>query len=429
MKVEINKLPRSEIEINIIVPPDEWREFFDEASSELSRDLKIEGFRPGHAPSNLVEQRIGTNKIMERAADLCAKKCYVAAIMDSNNEAVGRPEITVTKLAKNNPFEFKARVAVMPEVKLPDYKKIARHMAKDKKEISVSDQELNKSLEWLQKSRTKYATVVREAQMGDRVEIDFEGECEGENLPELCSKNHPAVLGRGYFMPGFEEKLLGMKEGEEKQFSLAFGDDFEAKNLAGKIVDFRAKMNLVQEGQMPELDDEFAKGLGNFKDLDDLKENVRKGILAEKQEQERDRWRTRLIEEIAKKSEMEIPEVLIEGETHRMLDDLKNKIAEIGLTFEQYRERFKKTESQLHEEFEKVAKEKVRAFLTLREIAKEEKIEVPEEELTQELNLAKKHFESSEQAQNNIDTEQLKEYTKDGLKNRKVFELLENIES
>ncbi|MFH0852694.1 MAG: trigger factor [bacterium] len=426
MKVEITKLPKSEIELKVEVPSEEWQEFINEAAKELSRDLKIEGFRPGHAPSKMVEERIGLDKILEKATDLCVKKCYVEAILDDNIQAIGRPEISVTKIAKDNPFEFKARLAVLPEVKLPDYKKIARDAAKDKKEISISEEEINKSLEWLQRSRTKYSTVARPAQAGDRAEVDFEGECEGEKLPELCSKNHPAVLGRGYFMPGFEENLLGMKEGEEKQFSLLLREDFEPKRLAGKMIDFRAKMNLVQESKLPELNDAFAQGIGSFKDLAALQASVKDGVLAEKKEQERDRWRTKLIEEIAKKSNMEIPEIMVEGEVHRMLDELKAKISQVGLTYEQYLERFKKTEQILHEEFEKIAGEKVRAYLTLKEIAMQEKIEVSEEEVTKEVDQALRHFAGQEQAEKNIDLEQLKEYSKDVLKNRKVFEILEN---
>lgn len=162
MKIEIIKLPKSEIELKIEVPIEEWQEFLDEAAKELSRDLKIEGFRPGHAPLKLVEEKIGMAKILEEAAQHCAKKCYVRAILDNNIEAIGRPEISVTKVAKDNPFEFKARVAVMPEVELTDYLKIAKKKKpKNKEEIIVEDKEVEQSLEWLQKSRAKYITVKR----------------------------------------------------------------------------------------------------------------------------------------------------------------------------------------------------------------------------------------------------------------------------
>lgn len=426
MRAEITKLPKSEIELKIEVPTEEWQEFYDETIKELSRDLKIEGFRPGHAPQKMVEEKIGADHILEHAAEHCVRKCYVRAILDNNIEAIGKPEISVTKIAKDNPFEFKAKVAVMPEVELPDYKKITREILKEKEEINVSEEEISKSIDWLQKSRTKYVTVNRPAQEGDRIEIDFEGNCEGKKMDELCSKNHPAILDRGYFLPGFEQNLIGMAEGEEKSFNLAFPADFEHQHLAGKIADFKTKMNLVQEAQLPEINDSFAKGLGNFKDLEMLRQSVKDGLLIEKQNQEKERLRTKMIKEIAEKSSMEIPDILIESEAKRMNEDLEEKIKQIGLGYNQYLERFKKTEQGITKEIEQNARERVRAFLVLRGIARQEKIEVNQQEVDEETNKAMKHFEAVKQAEQKIDIEQLKEYTKDILKNEKVFQVLES---
>ncbi|MBI4708659.1 MAG: trigger factor [Candidatus Portnoybacteria bacterium] len=426
MKTEIAKLPKSEIELKIEVPTEEWQEFIDEAAQEFSRDLKIEGFRPGKAPFSLVEEKIGLAKILEEAAEHCVHKCYVRAIMDKNIIAIGKPEISVTKIAKDNPFEFRARVAVMPEVKSPDYKKIAKDFQKDKKEVKVEEEEIEKSISWLLKSRAKYSTVNRPAAAGDRVEIDFEGSCEGQKLAELASKNHPAILGQSQFIPGFEDNLIGMKEGEEKEFDILFPENFSHKHLAGKIVNFKAKMNLVQESEIPEFSDDFAKSLGNFENINSLKENIKEGLLMEKQMQEKDNWRAKVLDEIAKKSEMEIPDILIIGETQRMLDELKAKINQLGLDYSQYIEKIQKKESEIIEEFKPKAEQRVRAFLVLQEIAKQENISVSEEDLTSEVNKTLEHFKSPEHAQKNIDIEQLKVYTEGVLKNEKVFQLLEN---
>jgi trigger factor len=425
MKVEINKFPKSEIELKIEVPTDEWHEFIDEATRELSRDLKIEGFRPGHVPAKMAEEKIGADHILEHAAEHCVRKCYVRAIMDNNIEAVGRPEISVTKIAKDNPFEFKAKVAVIPEVKLPDYKKITQSFKKNIKEVSVSEEEIKKAIDWLLKSRAKYITVPRACAVGDRIEINFEGQCEGQILADLTSKNHPAILGRGYFMPEFEENILGMKEGEEKEFKVTFAVDFSHKPLAGKNVDFKAKMNLVQEIETSEFNDEFAQSVGNFKDACLLEASLRDGLLAEKKEQEKERWRGALIEKIAEYSEMEIPGVLIEAETGRMLDDLKSKVAQIGLEYEKYLEKFNKTEAELLKEFRQKAQQNVRNFLVLQEIAKQEKIEISDEELNEEVGKALAHFEASQPAEQQVDKEQFSRYTSDILKNEKVFKLLE----
>jgi trigger factor len=426
MKVDIKKLPKSEIEMNIIVAPEEWREFYDEAVRELSADLKIEGFRPGHVPAKMVEEKIGTDHILEHAAEHCVRKCYVRAVMNNNIEAVGRPEISVTKIAKDNPFEFRVKVAVLPEVKLPDYKKIAGSFKKDLKEVSVSEEETKKAIDWLVKSRAKYITVPRACRIGDRIEIDFEGQCEGQILADLTSKNHPAILGRGYFMPSFEENILGMKEGEEKEFKISFPADFSHKPLAGKQVDFKTRMNLVQETEVSEFNDEFAKSVGDFKDASALQSSIKDGLLSEKKEQEKERWRAALIEKIAASSQMEIPEVLIEAETARILDDLKAKVAQIGLEYEKYLEKFNKTEEGLLKEFRQKAQQNVRNFLVLQEIAKQEKIEVTEEELNDEVSKALAHFEATKQAEQQIDKEQFSRYTSDILKNEKVFQSLEN---
>ena len=426
MKVDIIKLPKSEIELKIEVPVQEWQEFFDEAAKELAREIKIDGFRPGNAPAKLVEERIGSAKILEHAAEYCVKKCYIRAIMENNIEAIGRPEISVTKVAKDNPFEFKAKVAVMPEIQLPDYKKIAQSMQKEKKDIKVIEEEIEKSVDWLAKSRTKYITVNRGAGEGDKVEIDFEGSCDGEKLQELVSKNHPAILGKGYLIPGFEQNIIGMKEGEEKEFDLLFSQDAPQKHLAGKIIKFKTRINLVQEAELPEINDSFAQSLGDFKDLSTLRQGIRDGLQTEKQNQEKDRWRTELVKKISQEVEMEIPEVLIEGELQTILNETKAKVAEMGLDFNQFLERLKKTEADLLKEYQPQAEERVRVFLILKEIAKKEEIEVQEKEIEEETNKILRHFENISQAKNNIDINQLKGYTESALKNEKVFQLLEN---
>jgi len=426
MKIEITKFPKSEIELKIEIPTEEWNEFIADAAAELSRDLKIEGFRPGHAPANLVEDRLGSARILEEAAEHCVQKTYSRALSNNEIQAIGKPEISVTKIAKDNPFEYKARVAMMPEVELADYKKIAADLVSGRKKVEVSEEEIKKAIDWLLKSRTKYSPVARPAQAGDRVEIDFAGECDGKKLPELCSQNHPAILGRGYFMPGFEENLLGMVENQEKSFDIIFPADFDDAKMAGKKVSFSVKMNLVQEGQMPEFSDEFVKGLGNFENAEVFKKSIKDGLMLEKQEQERERWRSELIEKIAAKSKMEMPEVLVEGEKNRIMEDLKNKIAPIGLTFEQYLDKFKKTEKELEKEFETNAIVRVKAFLVLQAMVKKENIEVSDQEIAEEVNHALLHYQNADQAGKNVDIEQLKAYTKDVLQNKKVFEKLEN---
>ncbi len=428
MKFELKNLSQSEIEILVELDPKEWGQFLDEAVKDLSRDVKIEGFRPGHAPRAILEQRIGVGKILEKAADLAVKKTYVELITENKIEAIGRPEIQVTKLAVGNPFEFKAKVAVMPKIKLPDWREIVKS-AKPKKqeEFNAEEKEVKDAIKWLQKSRTKYATVNRQAQKGDRVEVDFVAKKDGQIIEGGESKNHPIILGEGHFVPGFENNLFDMKESEEKKFSLIFPTEYQNKDLAGQMIEFEVKMNLVQESQVPELNDEFAKSIGAFTNFAALEKNIGEGIAEEKCLKAKDAWRILVLQAIIKKIEVDLPKILVDLELEKMVHELKDNIAQMGLDFEMYLKNIKKTEDELKKEWASKAKERVCAALTLQEIAQAEKIEVSDQEIENDINKILRQHPDIETVRAQIDMEQLKEYTRGRLRNEKVFELMESL--
>ena len=334
MKIDIKQLPKSEVEMIVELDPTEWGKFVSEATRELAREVKIEGFRPGMAPKEMVEQKIGQGHILEAAADLAVRRTYPKVLEEKNIDAIGRPEVQVLKVAVGNPFEFKIKTAVVPPIKLADYKKIAQQgKPKTKDQIKVEDKEIQEALNWLQKSRTKYATVVRPAQKGDRVEVDFVIKQEDKIIDNGESKNHPLLLGEEKFVPGFEDQLIGLKEGENKNFSLVIPADFITKDLSGKLLDFELKMNLVQEPQAPELNDELAKSLGKFDSLDALKANIQEGIAMEKENKEKEAWRAKVLQEIVKKSEVELPEILVQAEIAKMSEEFKENLMQMGLEY------------------------------------------------------------------------------------------------
>lgn len=428
MKTEIKQLPKSEIELLIELDPAEWGKFVDEAMRQLAREVKIEGFRPGNAPKEMVEQKIGQGHILEAAADLAVRKTYVKVLEEKNIDAIGRPEVHVLKVAIGNPFEFKIKTAVLPAIKLADYKKIAKaDKPKTKEQIKVEEKEIADSLEWLKKSRTKYATVVRAAQKGDRVEVDFIAKQDGQMIANGESKNHPLIIGEGKFVPGFEDQLIGLKENENKNFSLVFPEDFAQKDLAGKLIEFEVKMNLVQEPQMPELNDEFAKSLGKFDDLEALKTNIKEGMAVEKENKEKEIWRAKILQEIVKKSTMEMPDILVQAEVAKMGEEFKENLMQMGLEYQEYLKNIKKTEDEMKNAWLPKATERAQAGLILRTIAGQEKIEVSAQEAESEVNHIIKHYPDWDSVKEKIDMEQLTEYTKNRLKNEKVFAFLENL--
>jgi len=428
MKVDLKNLPKSQIEMLIELDSTEWGKFVDRAAKHLAEHVKIDGFRPGAAPKALVEQKVGMGKILEEAADLAVRKTYGDIVKEKDLEIIGYPEIQVLKVAEGNPFEFKVKAAMMPAVKLGDYQAaVKKEKIKDKSEIKVEEKEIDESLGWLQKSRTKFITVNRQAQKGDRVEVDFVAQKEGKTIDGGESKNHPVILGENKFVPGFEDNLIGMKENEEKKFSLVFPEKYHEPSLASQKIDFETKVKLVQEAQKPELNDEFAKSLGKFEDLPALKKSIQDGIAMEKQQREKEVWRAKILEGIVKDSQMDLPDVLVEGELEKMYRELEANVTQMGLTMEKYLENIKKTKEELLKEWREKAAERVKSALVLQEIARQEKIAVSDQEVEEETNKFLAHYPNIEAVRSQIDIPRVLDYTRGRLQNEKVFEFLEKI--
>ena len=424
--MEIKKLPKSQIEILLSVPAEELEKFLDMAAEELSQEIKIDGFRPGKAPRNIVEQKLGSEKVLAHGAEKAVKKIYIDSITKNKIEAIGEPKITITKIASGNDLEFKALISVMPEITLGNHRKDVKNIKKEK-EAKVSEKEVSAELENLARSRAKLITVKRPAQVGDRVEIDFEAQIEGKIIEGGASKNHPLTIGENYFIPGFEDNLIGMKEGEEKTFELPFPADYHKKELAGKPATFKVRVALVQQKELPKIDDEFAKSLGKFESLEKLKANLKEGMEAEKEKKNQEKWRTEAIEEIIKGSQMEIPEILLEGEMDKMMVEFEQNIAQMGMAMETYLANLKKSKKELQKDWLEPAAKRVKAALVLREIAEAENIEIESKEIEEEMNKVIAYYKNMGSLEKNIDMERLYNYTKGVLLNEKVFQLLENL--
>jgi trigger factor len=287
------------------------------------------------------------------------------------------------------------------------------------------------------KSRAKYIAVLRGAKEGDRLEIDFEVNMEGKPIENGASKNYPMVLGQSKFIKGFDDQLVGVEEGEEKKFSLVFPDDYHEKKLAGKPADFVVKVHSVQEQELPELNDEFAKSLGGFENLTALKESVEHGIKHEKMDKEKNDWRQNVLSKIAEKSKMEIPEILIENEADKMMSEIRANVESFGLPWEKYLgelsasemkgKKQEEIEAELRAKVFPQAGKRVREALVLRKIAEKEKIEATPQEVEEQISRFLQRYKNAEDAKNHVDTEELREYTYGVIKNDKVFQFLENL--
>jgi len=270
-------------------------------------------------------------------------------------------------------------------------------------------------------------TVMRPAQKDDNVEVDFEVLMGGVPIENGTSKKHNLVIGRGVFIPGFEEQVIGMSEGEEKEFELTFPENYHKKDLAGKPATFRVKMNLVQERKTPELTDEFAAGLGKFKDLADLKQNMREGMEHENEHKLKDEKRAAILDEIIKNAEADLPEILITEETHKMEHELEQQLSSMNMNLDEYLTQLKKTRADLEKDWQPQAEKRVMSALVLTEVAKMQEIAAESAEVEAEMNKTLQYYKGVKDMKKNIDMERLYSFSKGVLENEKVFEYLEKL--
>ena len=422
MKTNTKNLLKSQKEIAVEISVEEMKDYAERAVKKISREIKIDGFRPGKIPAEVVKQRIRETEIYQEAGELAINKTYPEIIKENKLEVIGQPKVEITKIAPGNPLEYKIILTILPEVKLCDYTKIKGKLEKKK----VENKRIESELEKIQKSRAKFITVQEPARKGDRVEIDFESRLGGVKIEGGESKNHPLIIGENKFVPGFEENLIGVKENEEKEFSVVFPSDYYKKELAGKNVDFKIKMKLVQKTELPKLDDEFAKGLGKFEDLGNLKANIKKGLETEEENKARGELREKIIDQIIAGSEMEIPDLLIESELDSMVGELEHSVTQTGIEFEKYLENLKTTKDALRQEWREAAEKKVKLNLAMREINKKEEIKIDEEKIKERVDLMLKSYPDQEEAKK-IDPQRFYGHVEEIMVKEEIFKMLEGI--
>ncbi|MFZ2226736.1 MAG: trigger factor [Candidatus Moraniibacteriota bacterium] len=426
----IKNLPKSRIEIELTVEWKEWEKYIAPAVAEISAEFKFQGFRPGKAPRNLVEQKVGKEMILNNAAEKAIGKSYADYILHEKIAVIGHPDVTIDKILENEDLVFKAVVAVMPKIAVkPAYKEAIKKIneAYAKKTVEVGEDELSLEIDKLAASRVKLVTVRRAAANNDSVEVDFSVSIDGKVIEGGESKNHALIIGKGVFIPGFEENLIGTREGEEKEFSLSFPVDYFKKDLAGKEANFKVKMNLVQERQLPEINDQFAVSLGNFKNLEELKKNIKEGMEHENEHKIKEEKNTKYLDEIVKNVEGEIPDALLADETNRMMQEFSGQIQAAGMTLDDYLAKLKKTKKDLEKEWSGQAEKRVKSALALKEIAKMEEVKVETTEVEAEMNKTVQYYKNVKDFEKTVDMQRLYSYVKGTLENDKVFEILEKL--
>lgn len=412
MKYEIKEISTTKRIIEVEVTSEEFENYYTQALSEISKGVELPGFRKGKVPEKIVEEKVSQEGVLSEASEAAVRDNWIKIVKESKVEAVSQPKVEIVKVARGNPFVFTAEFEILPEIKLPDLKSIKV----EKKEIKVEEKEIEDTLNWLRQSRAKTTKKDGAAENNDLVEFSFS--CLNiENDPE---KKDRIVIGKGHYISGMEEALLGMKEGEHK--------DFETENPQDKKekLEICVKVDSVNKMELPEINDEWVKTLGKFTDVNSLKEDIRKGIIEEKEIAQKQQRREEAIKKILEKTKFEVPQVLVEREVGFMMDNIKSRVnSELQISLEEYLKQIKKTGEELKKDFEKIAEERVKGFLVLHQISKDEKIEIGEEEINQKIEELLSQYPDKEMARKNMNMEQAKMYIEDELKRERIFKLFD----
>ncbi len=417
MQVEKKDLENSAVKLIIKIEPSEFKPYEEQAFKNLSQNLKIKGFRAGKVPAKILKEKISDDQVFSEALDKALPEFFYKAILSEKIMTVGSPKIDIGKYEKGKPLVINAEVDVLPDFKLPDYKNIKIQI----KESTTSDKEIQETLKELQNAYGETRPKLEPSAIGDRMEIDFEGYIENIKIDSLTSKNHPIVLGKSGFIPGFEDNLLGLNQGDEKEFELELPDKVGDKMIAGKKAKFKVKVLSLQRVILPEIDDVLAKKISKFKTLKELKEDIRKSLIKRKEVEGLRKAENEIMEKIAKQVNIKLPQGLIAEETNRMAQQIAADVSQRGLPFPEYLKSIKKTEKEFFEGLKPQAEKTVKMSLILGKIKADMKIKVTDSEISEEIENMKKL------GQQITDDENTKRYFGHVLGNRKTLEKLREL--
>lgn len=383
MSVKWEKLEGNEGVLTIEVDADKVNLGIDEAFKKVVKQVNVPGFRKGKMPRNLFEKKFGVESLYQDALDIILPDAYANAIDEAGIEPVDRPEIDIEQMEKGQNLIFTAKVTVKPEVKLGQYK----NLEVEKIDPTVTDEDVENELKSIQERHAEL--VVKEegsVENGNTVVIDFEGYVDGEAFEGGTAENYTLEIGSGTFIPGFEEQLVGLEAGAQKDVEVSFPEEYHAENLAGKLATFKVKLHEIKAKELPALDDELAKDADNeVETLAELKAKTKQRLEETKKNEAENSLRDTVIEKAAANAEVDIPEAMVNTELDRMLKEFEQRLQMQGMNMDLYFQFSGQDENALREQMKEDAGKRVRINLTLEAIAKEENIEVTDEEVTEEL--------------------------------------------
>lgn len=381
MAAVFNLKEKSTGDLEVTVSGEEWTNALDKAFKKLAKNVSIPGFRKGKVPENMLKKYVNENQVMVEAIDANLNAWLISGMTEAGVEPISQPSVNIKSMDANGAtlvYTFE----VEPEVKLGEYTGLDYNV----KETSVSDEELDAEINRMRKTYAEMETVEGEAENGDTVVIDYTGYKDGVEFDGGKAEGHHLVLGSNSFIPGFEDQLVGVKAGEDRDINLTFPEDYFAEELKGAAVVFKVHVSEVKREVLPELNDEFAEDVNipGVETVDDLKAKVRERLETNKKNSAESEAEEGLMNSLTEKAEVEIPESMIKQEEQYLVNQLAGQVQQFGMNFNDYIKAMGKTVEQVMEDYRENAEKQVKLRLVLGEVAKKENLLPTEEQVEEE---------------------------------------------
>ena len=420
MKVEKKDLDKAQVELTVELSQEEFAPYLEKGAQKISKEIKIEGFRDGKAPYDIIKQKVGEMSIMDEAARIAINAKLGEVVSKNTTDAIGQPDVNIVKLAPENPLIFTVKMSIIPSIELGAYKDLKIK----EKESKLDESELEKTFDHLREMHVVEKASTEKIKDGDKLILNIQMFLDKVPVEGGQAKETTIIVGKDYMVPGFDKKLIDAKKGDTKEFEVHYPADHHQKNLAGKNVEFKVEVKDVFDRVLPPFDDELAKKL-HFKSAEDLKKNIVNNIESGKKNEAKQITEREVIEKIVAKTKFgDLPEMLVQHEAETMIGELEQNVTQQGGKFEDYLSSLKKSRNDLVMEMLPDAVKRVQASLIIREIAKIEKIIVTEKEVDEYLDSLVKHHNATPETEKQIRSEQYRSYAVMTLSNRAVVKKL-----
>ncbi len=382
MSLQVEKLEKNMAKLTVEVSAEDFKAAIKKAFNKNKNRFSIPGFRKGKAPQAMIEKMYGEGVFYEDAADEAINATYADAMKESGLEIVSRPEVTIEKIGKDEPFVYSALVAVKPEVTLGQYKGVEV----EKTDASVSAEDVEAELKKVQEQNARLLTIEdRGVEDGDQTVIDFEGFVDGKGFEGGKAEDYPLTIGSHSFIDTFEEQLIGKKIGEECEVNVTFPTEYHAADLAGKPATFKVTVKEIKVKELPELNDEFASEVSEFDTLDEYKKDVEKKLAEKKEIEANSKNEDAVVAKVVENATMEIPDKMIDAQAENMVQDMARRMQSQGLSLDMYLKYTGMTVEQMKEQARPDAEKRIRTRLVLEAVAKAENIQISDEKVDEEV--------------------------------------------